>query len=115
MRSGIPDLGLRWQDDRMTIEVRLARNFDDLKTMVGPKRPDANVCWCLSYRIPSKENLELRGPARGERAKQLVQQELPPGVLAHDGTEVVGWAAVHPRADSVVNGYPRVLMRLDLR
>jgi GNAT superfamily N-acetyltransferase len=100
MRSGIPDLGLRWQDDRMTIEVRLARNFDDLKTMVGPKRPDSNVCWCLSYRIPSKENLELRGPARGERANQLVQQELPPGVLAYDGTEVVGWAGVHPRADT---------------
>jgi GNAT superfamily N-acetyltransferase len=100
MRSGIPDLGLGWQDDRMTIEVRLASNFDDLKTMVGPKRPDANVCWCLSYRIPSKENLELRGPARGERANQLVQQELPPGVLAYDGAEVVGWAAVHPRADT---------------
>ena len=32
--------------------------------MVGPKRPDANVCWCLSYRIPSKENRALVGPAR---------------------------------------------------
>ena len=84
----------------MTIEVRPARNFDDMTTMVGPKRPDATVCWCLSYRIPSKENLELRGPARGERVKRLVQQELPPGVLAYDGVEVVGWAAVHPRADT---------------
>jgi GNAT superfamily N-acetyltransferase len=100
MRSGIPDLGFRWHDGPMAIEVRLARNFDDLKTMVGPKRPDANVCWCLSYRIPSKENLELRGLARGERARQLVQQELPPGVLAYDGADVVGWAAVHPRADT---------------
>ena len=66
----------------MTIEVRLARNFEDLKTMVGPKRPDANVCWCLSYRIPAKENSELRGLARGERVKQLVQEELPPGVCS---------------------------------
>ena len=24
----------------------------------------------------------------------------PPGVLAYDGDEVVGWAAVHPRADT---------------
>ena len=74
----------------MTIEVRPARNFDDMTTMVGPKRPDATVCWCLSYRIPSKENLELRGPARGERVKQLVQEDLPPGVLAYDGVDVVG-------------------------
>ena len=84
----------------MTIEVRPARNFEDLKTIVGPKRPDANVCWCLSYRIPSKENVALRGPARGERVKQLVREDLPPGVLAYDGVDVGGWAAVHPRADT---------------
>ena len=40
----------------MTIEVRPASVFDDVATVVGPKRPDASVCWCLSYRIPSKEN-----------------------------------------------------------
>ena len=84
----------------MAIEVRPASSFDDVRTMVGPKRPDANVCWCLSYRIPSKENLELRGPARGERVKELVLQDPPPGVLAYNGDQVVGWAAVHPRADT---------------
>jgi GNAT superfamily N-acetyltransferase len=66
--------------------------------MVGPKRTDANVCWCLSYRIPSKENVALTGPARGARVRQLLQEEPPPGVLAYDGDEVVGWAGVHPRA-----------------
>jgi GNAT superfamily N-acetyltransferase len=84
----------------MAIEVRPARSFEDVATMVGPKRPDADVCWCLSYRIPSKENLALHGPARRERMRELVEQDLPPGVLAYDGDEVVGWAAVHPRADT---------------
>ena len=84
----------------MAIEVRAAGYFDDVATMVGPKRPDANVCWCLSYRIPSKENLALQGPARGERVRQLVREDPPPGVLAYDGDEVVGWAAIHPRADT---------------
>ena len=84
----------------MAIEVRAAGDFDDVATMVGPKRPDANVCWCLSYRIPSKENLALQGPARGERVRQLVREDPPPGVLAYDGDEVVGWAAIHPRADT---------------
>ena len=83
----------------MTIEVRPATVFADVKTMVGPKRADANVCWCLSYRIPSKENRELVGPARGRRVKRLMQDG-PPGVLAYDGDEVVGWAAVAPRADT---------------
>ncbi|MDO8384083.1 MAG: GNAT family N-acetyltransferase [Microbacterium sp.] len=83
----------------MAIDVRPATVFEDVQIMVGPKRPDANVCWCLSYRIPSKENLALRGTARGERVAELVR-EGPPGVLAYDGEEVVGWAAIHPRADT---------------
>ena len=85
----------------MTIEVRPASVYEDVKTMVGPKRPDANVCFCLSYRLTSsKENVALTGPARGERVKQLCRQDPPPGVLAYDGDEVVGWAGVHPRADT---------------
>ena len=84
----------------MGIEVRPASVFDDVATMVGPKRPDANVCFCLSYRVPSKENLALAGPARGERVRELCAEDPPPGVLAYDGDEVVGWAAVHPRADT---------------
>lgn len=82
------------------IEVRPATRFADVATMVGPKRPDANVCWCLSYRLPSKENQQLEGRERGERVRRLVRQQVPPGVLAYDGDEVVGWAAVHPRADT---------------
>ena len=67
----------------MAIEVRPASDFDDVRTMVGPKRPDANVCWCLSYRIPAKENVALAGPARGERVAQLLRENPPPGVLAY--------------------------------
>jgi len=85
----------------MAIDVRPATDFEDVKTMLGPKRADASVCWCLSYRLTSsKENRELVGPARGERVRLLVQEDLPPGVLAYDDDEVVGWAAVHPRADT---------------
>jgi GNAT superfamily N-acetyltransferase len=86
---------------RMTIEVRPASVFEDVATMVGPKRPDAQSCWCLSYRLlTSKENQALLGEARRERVRELVREEPRPGVLAYDGEEVVGWAAVHPRADT---------------
>ena len=83
----------------MSIDVRPATVFDDVATMVGPKRPDANVCWCLSYRISSKENQALTGTARGRKVAALMKQG-PPGVLAYQDDEVVGWAAVHPRADT---------------
>jgi len=85
----------------VSIEVRPATSarFDDVATMVGPKSPTASVCWCLSHRIDAKTNQSLVGPARGEFVRALCEQKVSPGVLAYDGDEVVGWAAVAPRAD----------------
>lgn len=91
----------------MSIELRPATVFDDVCTMVGPKRPDANVCWCLSYRLSSKENRELTGPARGAKVKQLVKRG-PLGVLAYEDDEVVGWAAVAPRAETSFAGNRKI-------
>jgi GNAT superfamily N-acetyltransferase len=91
----------------VAIEIRPAVVFDDVKALVGPKRPDANVCWCLSYRLPSKENRPLVGPARGERVRQLIKQG-PLGVLAYDDDDVVGWAAVAPRADTTFAGNRKI-------
>jgi GNAT superfamily N-acetyltransferase len=82
----------------MTIDVRPASVFEDVRALVGPKSPGANVCWCLSYRVSSKLNNELRGPARGEHVAELCRREPAPGVLAYDGKEPVGWAAVAPRS-----------------
>jgi len=84
----------------MAIEVRPATGFEDVRTLVGPKRPDATVCWCLSYRIPPQQNASLRGEERGELVRQLVAHDPPPGVVAYDDGEPVGWAAVHPRVDT---------------
>lgn len=83
----------------MTIDVKPATSFDDIATMVGPKKPTSTVCWCLSYRIPGAENRSLSGAARGDRVRELLRDG-PPGVLAYEGDEVVGWAAVHRRADT---------------
>jgi GNAT superfamily N-acetyltransferase len=84
----------------MGIDVRPASTFTDVATMVGPKRPDANVCWCLSHRIPNALNKQLVGPARGEYVAELCRREIAPGVLAYDGDEVVGWAGVAPRSET---------------
>lgn len=84
------------------IEVHPATHarFEDVRTMVGPKNPDSNVCWCLSHRIPAKENTALRGTDRADRVEALTRRRTKPGVLAYDDSgDVVGWAAVAPRAD----------------
>jgi GNAT superfamily N-acetyltransferase len=83
------------------IEVRPATEelFDDVATMLGPRNPASNVCWCLSHRLDSRTARGLVGPARGEYVRELTRRPVAPGVLAHDDGEVVGWAAVAPRAE----------------
>lgn len=97
----------------MPIKVRPASNFEDVRVLLGPKRsPDANVCWCLSYRISSKLNRDLSGPARGEYVMELCSADPAPGVLAYKGEEPVGWAGVAPRADTTY-ARSRVIPHLD--
>ena len=84
----------------MDIEVLPATEFADVATLVGPKKPTSNVCFCLSYRIGSKENIALKGEARADRVRELCHQDPPPGVIAYLDGEPVGWAAVHPRSDT---------------
>jgi GNAT superfamily N-acetyltransferase len=76
-----------------------AARFDDLAVMVGPKRPESHVCWCLSHRLDPKLNRGLVGPARGDYVRELCARPVAPGVLAYDDGEVVGWAAVAPRSE----------------
>jgi GNAT superfamily N-acetyltransferase len=85
----------------MSIEVRpaAAARFDDVATMVGPRNPASSVCWCLSHRIDAKLNRELTGTARADYVRGLCDRDVAPGVLAYDAEEVVGWAAVAPRAE----------------
>ena len=85
--------------DGFTVHPATHARFDDVRTMVGPKNPTSIVCWCLSHRIPAKDNRELAGPDREAFVEALTRRRTKPGVLAYDGAEVVGWAAVAPRAD----------------
>ncbi|MDR2256539.1 MAG: GNAT family N-acetyltransferase [Arthrobacter sp.] len=81
-----------------TPTVRPATVYEDVAAVLGPKNPQSSVCFCLSYRLGSRENNALKGPERGERVRELCAQTPPPGVLAYLGDVPVGWAAVHPRA-----------------
>lgn len=84
----------------MAVEVHAATEdrFADVARMLGPRRPDANVCWCLSHRVDSRTNRGLVGPARGEYVRSLTRQPVAPGVLGYLAGEVAGWAAIAERA-----------------
>ena len=82
------------------IEVTPAHDFAGIATVLGPKKPESSVCWCLSWRLSSAENRSLTGVDRAEKVRQLTRRTIAPGVLArNDDHDVVGWAGVAPRAD----------------
>jgi GNAT superfamily N-acetyltransferase len=81
----------------LTVHPATLKRFDDVRTMVGHKRDDASVCWCLSHRVDAGTNTTLTGRERGEYVRRLCRRKVPPGVLAYDGDEVVGWAGIAPR------------------
>jgi GNAT superfamily N-acetyltransferase len=83
----------------MALEVLPAHNFDDMATMFAPKNPQSSVCWCLSWRLSSRENRALTGPARADKVRELCSREVAPGVIAHLDGEVAGWAGIAPRSE----------------
>jgi GNAT superfamily N-acetyltransferase len=84
----------------ITIVAADAEHFTDVTTMLGPKNPESTVCWCLAYRLDGRTNRELVGPARCDYMRELCAAPRSPGVLAYDGDDVVGWAAVAPRSET---------------
>jgi GNAT superfamily N-acetyltransferase len=97
----------------VTIDVRPAHTFEDMATMLGPKNPQSSVCWCLSWRLSSKENRELKGPDRADAVRALCARDLAPGVLAYIDGEVVGWAGIAPRTELYPIEHSRKIPHVD--
>ena len=95
------------------IEVTPAHDFEDVATMFAPRNPESSVCWCLSWRLGSAENRELRGTARADKVRELCSRELAPGVLAHIDGQVAGWAGIAPRAELHPFEHSRKIPHLD--
>jgi len=56
-------------------------------------------CWCIHWRVPRSDYVAWRGPKAKAFFKRRVMKGPPPGVLAFEGEEAVGWLQIGPRAD----------------
>lgn len=75
-----------------------ADRFDDVAAVLAPKNPQAQACWCLSYRLPTSEFRALAGPDQQGRLRRYAEEGTPPGVVAYVDGEAAGWCSVSPRA-----------------
>lgn len=57
-------------------------------------------CWCMYWRMSNKEWQAARGDTAKRAMKKRVMAGPPPGVLAFEGDEAVGWLQIAPRSDT---------------
>jgi GNAT superfamily N-acetyltransferase len=72
----------------------------------------SNGCWCMYWRIGRQYHQRPREQNR-HAFRQIVKQGLPPGLLAFDGTRVVGWCQLTARDDLRWLNHTRFFERVD--
>ena len=64
------------------------------------KQGACSGCWCVHWRVPRADYVAMRGAEAKAFFKRRVKAGPPPGVLAFDGDDAVGWLQIGPRADT---------------
>lgn len=70
--------------------------FEDFADVVNPNRR-ASHCWCLSHRLSPGE-IDQLGDGSREQAMRAVCADHPPGVVAYEDGQPVGWCSISPRS-----------------
>ena len=56
------------------------------------------MCWCVHTRPPAAVRKEMGAEGRRAYIRKLVEDGPPPGLLAYQSGEAVGWLAIAPRS-----------------
>lgn len=97
---------------RFTFHPLTPDRWPDFELLFG-KNGACGGCWCMAWRLPTKEFKQKQGEANRRAMKKIVATETAPGVLAYDGKEPVGWIAVAPRKAFVRLAGSRILAPVD--
>lgn len=89
-----------------------AERWEDLVALFGAKGACAG-CWCMWWRIPAAQWHAQKGEGNRRAMARRVRTGPPPGILAYDGAQAVGWCAVSPRAELVRLARSRILAPVD--
>jgi len=85
--------------------------WSDLEKLFG-ERGACGGCWCMTWRL-SRSQFDAQKGRLNRRAFHKVVKKSPPGVLAYNNNQPVGWCAVAPREQYPVLDRSRVLKPVD--
>ena len=86
--------------------------WQDFETLFG-ERGACGGCWCMAWRLTSKQFDEQKGAPNKKAMKAIVARGDQPGVLAYVDGKAVGWCSVAPREVFVRLESSRVLKPID--
>ena len=56
-------------------------------------------CWCTYFRMAPKERQANSGDQKKQFMRQRIENGPPPGLLALEGAQAIGWMQIGPRSD----------------
>lgn len=100
------------EPEALSFQELTGRNWKQYEELMGEKGGCGN-CWCMYFRIPSKDFQENKPHGNKKLMKQLVDKNKPVGLMAFSNKEPVGWLALAPREDYMKIENSRVFKRVD--
>jgi len=97
---------------RLRVEPATRERWEDLARLFGPRGACAG-CWCMWWRRTAAAWRAGKGEGNRRALRRLVDSGTPPGVIAYDGPDPVGWCAVAPREEFVRLAAARTLKPID--
>lgn len=85
--------------------------WEDLEKLFG-ERGACGGCWCMTWRLSRSQYQAQKGRINRRSFRKIVEKG-PPGIIAYQDGEPVGWCAIAPRDDYPVLERSRVLKRID--
>jgi hypothetical protein len=81
--------------------------WPDLERLFGPAGAYGG-CWCMYFRLRSKDNARATNAARKAGLKAIVESAQPPGLIAYAGGEPAGWVSLDRRDRFTMLTYSRM-------
>ena len=100
------------QGQTITIRPLTVENWADFESLMGPKG-GVGGCWCMLWRQSKRDHDAGTGDCNRQKMQALAEGNQPPGLLAYDEGQVVGWLSVAPREDFPRLSGSRVLKPVD--
>lgn len=98
--------------EQISIKPLSEKTWPDFEKLFGPKGA-CGGCWCMTYRLKSKDYEKLKGDGNRKKMKHLVKQGKLTGIIGYLEDEPIAWCSISPREEYVRLENSRILSRID--